>query len=411
MTKLFLRATAIARAFPAPPPVHAAFHQKGDETITIKTAKSHRLNTGDDVYLAFSGTRGPGSGRYSDIVVTNEKSFNIRADGISTGGYGQSGTVITVTNSGHNLTPGDQLYLTFASGGARNGIYKVASTSGSLFTVNATEAANRVGRCVFPKWQGTDLTFRSNYMAITTSGTHGLGVGSKVYVHFQGYPALSNGVFRVTKVLGPTGFAIPQVSKIGQYSDTFQILPLQPVPSRSGSVTIGYSTWEMNYTDDGYNSSLSQTPLNSPTVFNFFFPDYKFPGLLAASGMTTPEFQLTSDSSVVMQLNFMAGALFNNGNNTNGLSSFSGGNGAIVLDLSPWMTPAYTADSGIPTLLDALNTVLMAGQLSPSAKQLIVNYVANPRFAYTTPTSREMRDRVRAVVHLLVTSPEFTIQR
>jgi len=212
-------------------------------------------------------------------------------------------------------------------------------------------------------------------------------------------------------VLGPNRFAIPQITNLGQNSDTFLILPLQPATTRAGSVTIGYSTWEMNYTDNGNSSSLSQTPLNSPTVFNFFFPDYKFPGLLAASGLTTPEFQLTSDSSVVMQLNFMAGGVLSSGGNTNGLSSFSGGNGAVVLDLSPWMTPAYTADSGIPSLVDALNTVLLAGQLSLSAKQLIVSYVANSRFPYTTPTSREMRDRVRGVVHLLVTSPEFTIQR
>ena len=64
--------------------------------------------------------------------------------------------------------------------------------------------------------------------------------------------------------------------------------------------------------------------------------------------MTTPEFQLTSDTSVVLQMNFSRAACLNNGNNTNGLSSFTGGSGAIVLDIGPWMTPAYTADAGIP---------------------------------------------------------------
>jgi hypothetical protein len=199
----------------------------------------------------------------------------------------------------------------------------------------------------------------------------------------------------------------------GDWSDSDPlILPLVPPPlTRSGSVTIRYNTWKMDYTDSGSSSSLSQTPLNSPTVFNYFFPDYKFQGILASAGLTTPEFQLTSDTSVVLQMNFLAGGVFNNGANTNGLSSFTGGNGSITMDVGAWMTPALTSDAGVPGLVDALNTVLCAGQLSPQAKAIIVNYVANPRYPYTIPTATQMRDRVRAVVHLIATSPDFTIQR
>jgi hypothetical protein len=190
------------------------------------------------------------------------------------------------------------------------------------------------------------------------------------------------------------------------------VLPLVAAPiTRSGKVTISYSTWDMEYTDTGSSLSLFQTPLNAPTVFNFFVPDYKFPGILSSSGMTTPEFQLTSDTSVVLQMNFFSTSMFNNGNNTNGLSSFTGGSGAIALDVAPWMTPACTADSGIPALVDALSSLLCAGQVSDGTKQIIISYVANPRFPYTTPSATQMRDRVRAVAHLLVTSSEFAIQR
>ncbi len=148
-------------------------------------------------------------------------------------------------------------------------------------------------------------------------------------------------------------------------------------------------------------------------MFNYYFPDYKFQGILASAGLTTPEFQLTSDTSVVLQMNYMAGAVFNNSANTNGLTSFSGGNGSIALDIGPWMTPALTADAGIPVLVDLLNTQLCAGQLSPAARSIIIGYVANPRFAYTTPTPTftQMRDRVRGVTHLIINSPDFTIQR
>jgi hypothetical protein len=76
------------------------------------------------------------------------------------------------------------------------------------------------------------------------------------------------------------------------------------------------------------------------------------------------------------------------------------------------MTPADTANAGIPGLVDSLNSLLCGGQLSASAKTQIVNFVANTtNFPYTTPTYTQMRDRVRAVVHLILTSPDFTVQK
>ena len=98
-----------------------------------------------------------------------------------------------------------------------------------------------------------------------------------------------------------------------------------------------------------------------------------------------------------------------NTSNTNGLTSYNNINGAITLDLRPWMTPAYTSNAGLQGLLDQLNTLLCAGQLSANARTTIVNYAST--LPYTTPTPTQMRDRVRAVVHLIISSPEFTIQR
>jgi len=96
--------------------------------------------------------------------------------------------------------------------------------------------------------------------------------------------------------------------------------------------------------------------------------------------------------------------------NSNGLSSFNNGSGAIVIDLGSYMTSAFTANAGLPGLVDSLNSLLCAGQLSPAAKTLIVNYVS-ANWSYTVPTLPQMRDRVRAVAHLVLTSPDFAIQR
>ena len=220
-------------------------------------------------------------------------------------------------------------------------------------------------------------------------------------------------MYPVNTVIDATHFTIIATNSTTTTSDAQVIYPLVPPPLvRSGNVTVSWNTWAMNATDTGSSSSLAQTPLNSPTVFNFFFPSYAFPGPLSDAGLTTPEFQLTSDTSVAWQMNFMESGLLNNSNNTNGPSSFIGGNGSITLDVGPWMTPAFTSNAGIPGLVDTLNSLLCAGQLSPASKTFIVNYVANTtNFPYTTPTPGQMRDRVRAVVHLILTSPDYIIQK
>jgi hypothetical protein len=56
--------------------------------------------------------------------------------------------------------------------------------------------------------------------------------------------------------------------------------------------------------------------------------------------------------------------------------------------------------------------LLAAGQLSSAAQSDIVSYVASTNFAYSTPpTYTQMRDRVRAVVHLIISSPDYIIQK
>jgi len=411
-----LRATSMARALAAPAPVKATYRQTGSQTITVTTSKPHRLSSSDDVYLSFAGSTAPASRIYNNVSISNANTFRITAPGVGVGSYAQAGTTITVTNSGHGLSMNHQVYLTFTTGGAKSGVFKVNSVaSGSVFTVIAADSATRAGNCAFPKWTDGGFTQTGSNITFTTTGPHGLTVGKHAFIAFPNGGVVTNGAYRVISVQNPTRFTIVCFASASRTESSPLVLPLVAAPvTRSGRVTIHYSTWNMNYTDGGNSSSLSQTPLNSPTVFNYFFPDYKFQGILASAGMTTPEFQLTSDTSVILQMNFLTGGVLNNGSNTNGLSSFTGGGGSIGMDIGPWMTPAGTANAGIPGTVDALNTLLCAGQLSAAAKSIIVNYVADTaRFPYAspTPTHAQMRDRVRAIVHLIVSSPEFIVQR
>ena len=77
------------------------------------------------------------------------------------------------------------------------------------------------------------------------------------------------------------------------------------------------------------------------------------------------------------------------------------------------MSTNYTSNAGIPTLISNLNTLLVAGQLSYAAQTNIIAYVASTNnFSYGSPPSQtQMRDRVRAVIHLIANSPDYIIQK
>ena len=203
-----------------------------------------------------------------------------------------------------------------------------------------------------------------------------------------------------------------------------------PTLNRSGTASTAFSAWSVGNTE----TDIAQTPMRSPTVFNYFLPDYQFPGVISNAGLITPEFQLTSETNVVRQANFLYNGIFNPGGNTGGISSFRSGAGDMAVDFSPWMgikpggTTAWTNNENVNALIDQLNTLLMAGQLPSTGTN---NYAANPRvivnarqsiydfvtntsnIAYTavSPSDTQKRDRIRAIVHLIVTSPNFAIQK
>jgi hypothetical protein len=408
--------TALARAFPPPPPVGGTYSQTTNQLITVTTASPHLLDNGDDVFLTFTDTSGnaaPTSQSYN-VTTTNPTTFTVNAPQLLAGTYGQTNGVITADISGNGLAVGDPIYLVFTSGGAQSGEFFISSVIDSAhFTAPTADISQCTGSCLMPKLAVGGYTQAGENITVSTTGPHGLTSGDSVFINFTSGSA-ATGVYTVASVPNATHFVVTATNSANQNQDSLSVYPLVAPPlQRSGTVLVQEDTWNMGYTDTGSSSSLSQSPLRSPTVFNFFYPGYEFPGALASAGMTTPEFQLTTASGLSLELNFLEGGILGNTANTNGFSSFAGGNGSVVLDIRPWMTTNDTADSGIPGLVDQLNGTLLAGQLSPAAAADIVDYVANTNnFKFSSPpTDTQMRDRVRAVIHLIATSPDFVIQK
>ena len=87
-----------------------------------------------------------------------------------------------------------------------------------------------------------------------------------------------------------------------------------------------------------------------------------------------------------------------------------------MIDLRPWMGIGpgglpWVHNSNLSALIDELNTQLMAGKLPAAAKTEITAHATSLAYTAAAPTPGQLRDRIRAVVHLIVTSPDFTIQK
>jgi uncharacterized protein (DUF1800 family) len=409
-----LRVTAMARALPSPPSQTGTYSENGSQIITITLPAPHRMASSDTVTLNFTDTSGNAAppSQFYTATVTNLNSFNITAPNLSTGTYGQTNGIITVNVSGNGLVPGNAVYLAFTTGGATSGLYSITGTNSTTqFLVATPDNATRSGNCLLPKIAASGFVQSGTNITVSCAGPHALVTNETFYIPSSEL-FITNGQYQVTGIPDATHFTFHVTNSASQTQSGFNVYPLGPPPlTRSGNVTVTWSTWNLGYTDTGTAASLQQSPLRSPTVFNFYYPNYEFPGPLASAGLTTPEFQLTSDTSVALQMNFLEGGILNNAGNTNGLSSFTGGDGDIVLDIGPWMTTNYTLNAGIPSLVSNLNTVLLAGQLSAAAQTNIINYVTNTA-NFASPTNQtQMRDRVRAVVHLITASPDFTIQK
>ena len=138
-------------------------------------------------------------------------------------------------------------------------------------------------------------------------------------------------------------------------------------------------------------ANLDEEAMHSPTVFNFFEPDYAAPGAIAAAGLKSPEFEITTDTTVIMATNYLRTAIYT------GLGPSSD---RITLNLSAEQTRA----SDPAGLVDHLNTVLMAGGMSSNMRNILIN-------AVTQIPSTNTLERVRTAIYLVVNSPEFVVDK
>lgn len=159
--------------------------------------------------------------------------------------------------------------------------------------------------------------------------------------------------------------------------------------ARTFGATSTDGKWAVGNKSDA-SGALGQSPLRSPSVFNYFRPGYVPPNTqLATNNLVAPEFQVTNENSVAGYLNFMQTAV------STGVSKIA------VADGYP--TEIALADNP-QALVNRLNLLLAAGQLSSTTMQVISDAIGSIK-----ADDKGKKNRVYAAIFMTMCCPEYLV--
>jgi uncharacterized protein (DUF1800 family) len=150
--------------------------------------------------------------------------------------------------------------------------------------------------------------------------------------------------------------------------------------------------------DDIYNSGLflqlltGQHPMSAFSVFSFFSPEHIPNGELLDLGLQAPEFEITNSSTIVGMSNLIDFAV-----SSDVATDLPEPLDPVTLDFSEYLALANDLDA----LIDRLDTVLTAGQLSASSRAAI-------RSAIQPLDDADFI--VRTAVYLFLISPDYSVR-
>jgi uncharacterized protein (DUF1800 family) len=151
------------------------------------------------------------------------------------------------------------------------------------------------------------------------------------------------------------------------------------------------------------NTSLGQSALASPSVFNFYRPGYVPPNTRAgAQNLTVPEFQIVDEVTVAGYANTMQTAI------GTGIGTGS--------DVRSAYTREVTIANDANALADRMNRMLLYGQMSSTLRARIVESVNSVAVPAATGSNQAAIDtallnRARLAVYMTMVSPEYLVQR
>lgn len=169
---------------------------------------------------------------------------------------------------------------------------------------------------------------------------------------------------------------------------------------RAFGATSQSGNWLMTSTTA--STSLGQSPLTSPSVFNFWRPGYAPPNTqLAAHNLLSPEFQNVNEVTVAGYLNTMQGAIGNGIGTGNDIQSQYAAEVAVAGDAN--------------ALADRMNRLLLYGQMSTTLHQKLVDAINGVSVPGGSATQAQINaalfNRAKIAVFLTMASNEYLAER
>ncbi len=167
---------------------------------------------------------------------------------------------------------------------------------------------------------------------------------------------------------------------------------------------------------DAPSNSLGQTPLRSPSVFNFYRPGYVAPGTqTAAAGLVAPEMQLFNETSVSGWVNYMRDNLGSGVGQTNGTV-----NGVVLnrrdlrrndaTEMALAAQPADLVNHIHDRLLFGTGTAGLKTEIATAVNKIVVPAL-NASGSNLAQVDAAKRTRVNAALLLTLASPEYLAQK
>ncbi|WP_298337061.1 DUF1800 family protein [uncultured Erythrobacter sp.] len=145
------------------------------------------------------------------------------------------------------------------------------------------------------------------------------------------------------------------------------------------------------------STRLGQSPLRSPSVFNFFRPGFIPANTQTAErGLLAPEFQLVNETTAASYVNFMERTI--------------NGGGFWLSDVEVTYEDELEIVDDTEALLDRLDLLLAAGQLSSETRSTIADAL-NAEGVTATSSEEDKLAQVHRAILLVMVSNDYLVQR
>jgi hypothetical protein len=131
--------------------------------------------------------------------------------------------------------------------------------------------------------------------------------------------------------------------------------------------------------------TMGQDALNSPSVFNFYSPDYVIP----QTTMYGPEFQILTTSTALYRVNWTYDLVFGQIN------------ADTTVDFTSWVAQVSNPSG----LVDSLNALLLHGTMSADMKTSILTAIQA-----VEPGSKQQLQEAQTAIYLVATSSQYQVR-